>query len=76
MGNPVTRQFVGDDLPGGLAVSSYQSAEKPLGCAGVTPVLEKNVNEMAILVDGAPQVSRPAMTPQRDRLPTGSVVYL
>ena len=35
---------------------SYQSAEKPLGCAGVTPVLEKNVNDIAILVDGAPQV--------------------
>ena len=56
MGNPVTRQFVGDDLPGGLAVPSYQSAEKPLGCAGVTPVLEKNVNDIAILVDGAPLV--------------------
>ena len=35
---------------------SYQSAEKPLGCAGVTPVVEKNVNDIAILVDGAPQV--------------------
>ena len=35
---------------------SYQSAEKPLGCAGVTPVLENNVNDIAILVDGAPHV--------------------
>ena len=37
-------------------MSSYQSAEEPLGCAGVTPVLEKNVNDIAILIDGAPQV--------------------
>ena len=56
MGNPVTRQFVGDDLPGGLAVSSYQSVEKPLGCAGVTPVLQKNIDDIAMLVDRAPQV--------------------
>ena len=37
-------------------MSSYQSAEKPLGCAGVMPVLEKKVNDIAILVDGAPEV--------------------
>ena len=37
-------------------MSSYQSAEKPPGCAGVTLVLEKNINDIAILVDGAPQV--------------------
>ena len=35
---------------------SYQSVEKPFGRAGVTPVLEKNINNIAILVDGAPLV--------------------
>ena len=37
-------------------MTSDQPAEKPLGCAGITPALEKNVNDIAILVNGAPQL--------------------
>ena len=56
MGNPITAQFVGDDFPGLGSTTAYQSAEKPLGSPRNPSTLQKNIDDIPILVDRPPQI--------------------
>ena len=50
MGNPITAQFVGDDLPWLGSTTAYQSTEKPLGSTRSPSTLQKNIYDIPILL--------------------------
>ena len=54
MGDPITAQFVGYDFPGLGSMTSYQSAEKPLGGPRIPSTLEQNIDDIPVLVNSTP----------------------
>src|SRR5271166_5869542 len=59
--DPVAGQLVGDNNPRHIPQALEQLAEKSLGCFGVSPRLDQDVEHVAVLVDRAPQVMRDAV---------------
>ena len=57
MGNAVTSQFVGNDFPRLVSTTPCQPVEKPLGGPRIPPVLQKNIDDIPVLVDGTPQTT-------------------
>ena len=55
MGNPVTAQLVGHYLPRLTPMTPSQPTKKSLGSLGVAPLLEKDIDDIPILIDGTPQ---------------------
>ncbi len=52
------------DQPARLAALSFQQlAEEPCGRTLIAPRLHENVEDVAVLVDGTPQILQPALDP-------------
>ena len=66
MGNPITAQLVGDDFPGLGSMTPDQPTEKSLRGPGVPPVLKKHIDDISILVHGAPQILQLTPDPDKD----------
>ena len=66
MGNSVTSQFAGDSFPRLGSMTPYQPAEKPLGVRRIAPVLQKNFDDIPVLVDGTPQITLFPADPDED----------
>jgi hypothetical protein len=56
MRDPVTPQLVRHDLPGLTTMGFQQAFEESLGSSSVPPNLQKNINNFAVLVNGAPEI--------------------
>ncbi len=50
----IARQLVGDNHPRRIAHTLEQLAQKTLGCFGVSPLLNQDVEYLAVLIDCAP----------------------
>ena len=57
MGNPVTAQFVRHDFPGLASMTPYQPSEKTLGDPAIPAILQKNIDDISILVHSTPQIT-------------------
>ena len=58
MGDPITAQFVGHNIPGLGSMTLYQPAEKPLRGSPIHSILYKHIDDVAILVDSTPAAYR------------------
>ena len=56
MSIPVTSQFVGNDCLGLIAMTPYQSTEKPLGSPCIPAILWKIIDDIPIPVHGTPKI--------------------
>ena len=56
MRDPITPQFVSDNLPGFSAMTTHQSLEEALGCCNIPFGLEIDIHHLATLVNGTPQI--------------------
>lgn len=63
---PITAQLVGDYLPSLGSMTSNQPAEKPLGSPRIPSILHKYIDDIAILVNGAPQILLFSPDPEKD----------
>jgi len=54
--NTITSQLVGDDFPWFTFVFLQYSIEKSLSSLGVSPFLEKHINDFTILIDRSPKI--------------------
>ena len=68
-GRPVAFQFVRDDHPRHIGQPFQELAEESLRCLLVATALDENIQDIAILVDGPPQVVAFAMDGQKDLVP-------
>ena len=62
-GGPIAGQFVGDQPSRGTALPLQQPAEKADRRAAIPPGLDEDVDHVAVLVHGPPQVLLPASKP-------------
>jgi len=51
----IALQFVGDDPERFFALTSHQSAEEPLGCMLIAARLQQNIDDITVLIHGAPK---------------------
>jgi hypothetical protein len=56
LSDAVAPQFVGHDHPRHALQAFQQTSEEALGGVGISPVLNKDVEHNAVLVDGTPEV--------------------
>ena len=56
VGDAVGGEAVGDQDPGNPALLLHELGQEPLGGLGVAPALDQDVQDVAVLVDGPPQV--------------------
>src|ERR1700733_8280153 len=56
-------KFVGDDHSRHILQALQQTLEEPLGGFPITPLLDQNVEDDTILIDGAPQIMLNALDP-------------
>jgi hypothetical protein len=66
LGCAVAFQLVGDDHPRHVGQPPQQLAEEPLGRFLVSAALHKNIQNVAILIDGTPQVVAFAIDREKD----------
>src|SRR5712692_2482842 len=66
LGSRITAQLVSDDDPRGVLQTFVQFAKELLRCTLISPRLHQNVEHLAILVDGTPQILQPAGNPEKD----------
>ena len=55
-GSSIALQLVGDDPKWLLALTAQQSAKKPLGCTPIAARQQQNIDDITILIDGAPKI--------------------
>ena len=60
-GRGVAAEFVGDQSPRDTALSFQQLAEEADRCAAIPPGLDEDVDHVAVLVHGTPQVLLPPL---------------
>ena len=66
MRNTITTQLVSHDLPGLAAMASQQPFEEAFRRRTITPGLEKDINDIAILIHSPPEVVLLAVDPHED----------
>ena len=55
-GSSVALQLVGDDPEWLLALTAQQSAKEPLGCTLIAARLQKNIDDITVLIHGTPKI--------------------
>jgi hypothetical protein len=63
LSDAVAPQLVGHDHPRHVLQAFQQTSEEALGGVGISPVLNKDVEHNAVLVDGTPEVLLNALDP-------------
>ena len=55
-GSTIALQLVGDDPEWLLALTAQQSAKEPLGCTLIAARLQQNIDDITVLIHGAPKI--------------------
>src|SRR5215471_16190094 len=55
-GSSIALQLVGDDPEWFLALTAQQVAKEPLGCTLIAATLQQNIDDITILIHGAPKI--------------------
>jgi len=58
LGRAIAAKFIGDEPPWNVLAAFEQFAEELLRCRLVPPALDQDIQHVAMLIDGAPQVVR------------------
>lgn len=56
LGSTVAREFIGDEDTGDVGATLEELAEKLHRCCFVPSTLHENIKDVAVLIDGAPQI--------------------
>jgi hypothetical protein len=62
----ITPELIRDDHPGHVHEALEQLAKKFLRCGLVPPVLHQNIQHMAVLIHGPPEIMAPPLNGQKD----------
>jgi len=55
-GSTIALQLVGDDPEWLLTLTAQQSAKEPLGCTLIAARLQKNIDDITVLIHGTPKI--------------------
>ena len=61
---PIAPQFVGHQAPRFASLALQELAKEPLGCTSIATRLHEDVDDIAVLIDSAPEIL--PLTPDRD----------
>ena len=64
--SPVAAQLVGDQSPRLTLLALQQLAEKTCGSPAVAPRLDEDIEDVAILIDGTPEIVPPSLDGDED----------
>ena len=73
---PVAAQLVGDQPPRLTLLALQQLAEKACGSPAVAPRLDEDIDDVAILIDGTPEIVPPSLDGDEDLVQVPSVAQL
>jgi hypothetical protein len=60
MRRPITAKLIGHQSPRRSSLALHQLAKKPLSGSAIATSLDQDIDHIAILIDGAPQILLPA----------------
>ena len=60
MRRPITAKLIGHQLPRRSPLAPHQLAKEPLSGSAIATSLDQDIDHIAILIDGAPQILLPA----------------
>ena len=66
MRNPVAGQLIGDQPPRRTLLALQQLAEKACGSPTVATRLDEDIDDVAILIDGTPEIVPPSLDGDED----------